>query len=137
MSKTANTCLLIIALIHLGGDTISPGDAVLCIGSDGHRAVETEHLNAHGQRGQEAEPRAEFALVAPVSDCADQVLHAASEELLSQRVDGSNLERAREGASFVQPGPTLDPRPHRARAAMALGRVPESLRAQRTIVLLV
>lgn len=137
MSKTANTCLLIVALMHLGGDMVSPGDSVLCIGSDGHRAVEVEHVNPHGKLGPELATRAEVALTAPAADCADQTLHAGSEEILSQRVDGSSLERARAGTSVVQLAPTLDPRPHRALAAIGLGRLPESLRAQRTIVLLV
>ncbi len=136
-STAASRCLLIVALLHLGGDMAVPGDSVLCIRADGHRAIEAEYGAARCKSGSVTETSAAELRIAPLSECADQSLHAASEELVSKRVDGNGTARTHATTNAARLAPSPGSCAPRATAAINTGRLDPRIRAQRTVVLLV
>lgn len=133
---SAQRFLLLIALFHLFSDAAYAGGAVLCVGSDDHRQVESEHVadlgcqTATQQQPGEVGPGTSES--SPES-CVDSPLHSDA-EIVSQIDDGSDLGIA---GTIVHPSEGV--RKNTAPLA-SLARAPDvlpSLRAHRTTVLVI
>ena len=139
MNRTArNRLLLFFAVFHLLADVAFAGGAILCVGPDDHRAIESEHLAETGcQSTSSASPgAAEFAVVgtAAPDDCTDSPLHSEAELVTS--TDPDHDVQPTLIASALPSTPSLatnDVVRPRARAPDESS----SLRAHRTIVLLI
>lgn len=94
MKRTSKQRLLLfLALFHLFSDVAYAGGAVLCIGPNDHREVESEHVADLGCRT--AAPQQTAAIERGASEpsseaCIDSPLHS-DEEILSQIDDGADL----------------------------------------------
>jgi hypothetical protein len=135
-----NRLLLLVALTHLLMDAGFAGGAVLCVGSDEHRAVESEIAaelgcpvgapGASRPNGVEALPTTD-----PLSsgECVDRPLHSEAELVSShaQDVDPSPVVGVRPlaMAPATRAGPTRRPRARAPRETAAY-------RAVRTTVLI-
>lgn len=132
-----NRLLLFVAFFHLLADVAFAGGAVLCVGPDEHRAIESQYLADSGCLSEELESPHGAELSAGTSDseeCTDSPLHSEA-ELASSAEPLPDLEGA--PAAFATPpiGAVVDAIRLRARA-----RAPDvspALRAHRTVVLLI
>ena len=138
MNRTArNRLLLFFAVFHLLSDVAYAGGAILCVGPDDHRAIESEHLAEAGcQSTNPTSPVPGFSVTeaeAP-EDCTDSPLHSEAELVTSTDPDYDVQPTV--AASALPSSPSLATndivRP-RARAPDESS----SLRAHRTIVLLI
>lgn len=86
----ANRLFLLLALAHFLTDAGFAGAAILCIGSDDHRAVESQHAGDRGCPSKSSGPSstrevAGLSLADPLAnDCVDQPLHSDAELVSSQ-----------------------------------------------------
>lgn len=136
MNRTArNQLLLVFALFHLLADVAYAGAAVLCVGADDHRAIESEHVSEAGcEASEESAPLGARVMETAPSpgDCSDSPLHSEAELVSSHRSTADFAPAVIVLAPFesiVVTSNTLV-RP-RARAPAE----PKALRAHRTTVL--
>lgn len=128
--------LLCLALVHLFSDAAYAGGAVLCVGPDDHREVESEHvadLGCQTAAQQEPEQVGPGTGESPSETCVDSPLHSDA-EIVSQIDDGSDLGIA---GAIVHPSEGV--RKNTAPLA-SLVRAPDvlpALRAHRTTVLVI
>ena len=131
-----NRLLLLVAVVHLVADTVFAGDMVLCVGVNDHKAIEAVHLDtACPMTATNQRDRAGLRSIdtTPV-DCSDQLVHAASAEMVSEHADGSQLEApavllsSPRGETYAQ---ASFPPGAASRSA------PPALQSHRTIVLLI
>lgn len=79
--------LLLVALLHLVADVAFAGGAVLCVGPDDHRALETEHL---GGCDEPAFERDVAQLDSLQEECDDTEVHS-DPELVSENDQASKV----------------------------------------------
>ena len=80
--NSRNRLLLFFALFHLLSDVAYAGAAVLCVGPDDHRAVESKHaVEAGCQKFDESAPLGVDVTgrARPSSECSDRPLHSEAE----------------------------------------------------------
>lgn len=129
--------LLVVALFHLLSDVAYAGAAVLCVGPDDHRAVESEHSAEAGCESAGATAPAAPSLAgqsAASEDCTDSPLHSEA-ELVSSAYPDADLSPPL-AACVVTSGSSHESND----AVRPRARVPSdtsALRAHRTVVLLV
>ena len=135
-----NRLLLLLALSHFLTDAGFAGGAVLCIGADDHRAVESEVSANLGCASTSAGASTEgevagLSAAAPLSaDCVDRPLHSEA-ELVSSQPHGVNAPPA----AAIFPTTTL-PSVESASCVRPRARAPSqtaAYRAVRTTVLIV
>lgn len=83
---TTQRLLLCAALLHLFADVAYAGAAILCVGPNEHRAIETEHPLAQGCPSQPTSDAAGFSNASSTGDCIDSPLHSEA-ELVSSSTD--------------------------------------------------
>jgi hypothetical protein len=134
---TRNQLLLIFALFHLLADVAYAGAAVLCVGPDDHRAIESEHIVETGcQASKKSAPLgAGITNRIPSSgDCSDSPLHSEAELVSSfDRSPGTTPAVA----ALV---PSASPAATSTTLVLARARAPAettALRAHRTTVLII
>lgn len=127
----ARHLLLLVALLHLAADAAFAGGAVFCVGTDGHRALETEHLADAGCEIREIGE--EPTLDSLPGDCTDSPVHPEADMAPGNQDPKPPLTLLALPGSFVVAPPCRAPvvRPH-PRAPLS----PQGLIAQRTTVLL-
>ena len=137
MNRTArNRLLLFVSLFHLLADVAFAGGAILCVGPDDHRAIESEHLAEAGCQTSAVELPSSLAITegAAPEDCTDSPLHTEAE-----------LVASKDSYPDVQPAAVVPALPSCSSLAAVdvvrpQARAPDessSLRAHRTIVLLI
>lgn len=137
MNRTGrNRLLLFVALFHLLSDVAFAGGAILCVGPNDHRAIESEHLAEAGCQTTSAASSSSLALTegAAAEDCTDSPLHSEAEFVSS--ADQNPDVQPTAAASVLPSCPSLaaiDTVRPRARAPDESS----SLRAHRTIVLVI
>jgi len=137
MNRTArNRLLLFFAVFHLLSDVAYAGGAILCVGPDDHRAIESEHLAEAGCQNGSAASSPNLAVMegAASEDCTDSPLHTEAELVTSSDPDPDFQPTvvASSVASSLSLA-TIDVVRPRARAPDES----TSLRAHRTVVLLI
>jgi len=136
MNRTArNRLLLFFAVFHLLADVAYAGGAILCVGPDDHRAIESEHLAEACQTGNAASsPSLAVAKGVASEDCTDSPLHTEAELVTSSDPDPDAQP------TFVASAPSSRSSLATSDVFRPRARAPDestSLRAHRTIVLLI
>jgi len=132
-----NRLLLFVAFFHLLADVAFAGGAVLCVGPDEHRAVESQYLADSGCLSEELGSPYGAELSAEASDsedCTDSPLHSEA-ELASSAEPLPDVQDT--PAAFATPpiGEVVDAIRLRARARAPA--ISPGLRAHRTVVLII
>ena len=138
MNRTVrNRALLFVALFHLLSDVAFAGGAILCVGPDDHRAIESEHLAEAGCQTPSAPSPSGPSLTGPgaaAEDCTDSPLHSEAELVTSS--DPTDQVQPSLVASAARLGFATASTSHFRPLARAPAEA-SSLRAHRTIVLLI
>lgn len=141
MKRTAKQRLLLgFALFHLLSDVAFAGGAILCVGPDDHRAIESQHISDVGCQTpatpESAQPdKLAYSGASPAqSGCADSPLHEDA-ELVSQADDASNIAPALFTSGF--PSELTARTPQVVASGVHVPGLSAALRAHRTTVLLI
>ena len=128
----ARHLLLLVALLHLAADVAVAGGAVICVGPEGHRALETKHVAG---AGCEARPMVEEpSLDSRPGGCSDSPVHPEADI-----APGSQDPTPLAPTLLALPSPLAAEPPLRPSSTGAHQRAPDvgsGLIAQRTTVLL-
>lgn len=130
-----NRLLLFVAFFHLLADVAFAGGAVLCVGPDEHRAIESQYLADSGCLSEELGSSHAPELSAEASDsedCTDSPLHSEP-EMASSAEPMPDVEETPAAFSTPPVGAVVDAIRLRARARAPT--VSPALRAHRTVVL--
>jgi len=85
--------VVVAAILHLSVDAAFASSAVLCLGADGHTAVEAEHkaFANHTAPGQTVAAATVALIGVAPAGCLDAPLHPDCAEIASTRIDGSEI----------------------------------------------
>lgn len=90
--RTRIRLLLATALLHLLADVAFAGGAVLCVGSNGHMAIEAQHavtVLCHPELPDEAAVPTTDLVRAESGECDDRPLHSEAEFVSKTNEDGN------------------------------------------------
>ncbi len=136
---TRNRILLAFALLHLLADVAFAGGAVLCVGSDDHRAVESQYLadlGCHGENPSQPDSTAPSVsdAVEQSGDCTDSPLHSEA-EFFAASDRAPDAPAGLVHAAFDQHLASADAA--RLRPSARTASESSTLRAHRTVVLII
>lgn len=134
---TRNRLFLLVAFFHLLADVAFAGGAVLCVGPDDHRAIESQYVADSGCVSDQPVSTRGTDLSANTSDageCTDSPLHSEA-ELTSSAESVSDAESS--PVAFSTPSMLADVAAVRLRACARAPTGSPGLRHHRTIVLII